>query len=129
MLPGRPEGRRRCHLIDRMGFQKVQPLGKMGRGAQRVRADPGLNAGAAPAGIAAAGAVGVGVIRLGDAFLSLGTSRVLFLAGEKFVPNPAHAVHAFCHALPRPARLLAPDDRDAVGRQLRRLGREPHGRA
>lgn len=48
----------------------------------------------------AAGAVGVGVIRPGDAFLSLGTSGVLFLAGEKFLPNPAQAVHAFCHALP-----------------------------
>lgn len=48
----------------------------------------------------AAGAVGVGVIRPGDAFLSLGTSGVLFLSGEKFLPNPAEAVHAFCHALP-----------------------------
>lgn len=48
----------------------------------------------------AAGAVGVGVIRAGDAFLSLGTSGVLFLAGEKFLPNPDQAVHAFCHALP-----------------------------
>jgi xylulokinase len=48
----------------------------------------------------AAGAVGVGVIGTGDAFLSLGTSGVLFLSGEKFLPNPAEAVHAFCHALP-----------------------------
>lgn len=48
----------------------------------------------------AAGAVGVGVIRTGDAFLSLGTSGVLFLAGEKLLPNPDQAVHAFCHALP-----------------------------
>lgn len=48
----------------------------------------------------AAGAVGVGVVRPGDAFLSLGTSGVLFLSGDQFLPNPAHAVHAFCHALP-----------------------------
>ena len=48
----------------------------------------------------AAGAVGVGVIRSGDAFLSLGTSGVLFLSGDKFLPNPGQAVHAFCHALP-----------------------------
>lgn len=48
----------------------------------------------------AAGAVGVGVIKPGDAFLSLGTSGVLFLSGDKFLPNPAQAVHAFCHALP-----------------------------
>lgn len=47
----------------------------------------------------AAGAVGVGVIRPGDAFLSLGTSGVLFLSGERFLPNPGDAVHAFCHAL------------------------------
>ena len=48
----------------------------------------------------AAGAVGVGVIGPGDAFLSLGTSGVLFVAGATFLPNPGRAVHAFCHALP-----------------------------
>ncbi|WOI53479.1 xylulokinase [Parvularcula sp. LCG005] len=48
----------------------------------------------------AAGAVGVGVTAPGEAFLSLGTSGVLFLSGEAFMPNPAEAVHAFCHALP-----------------------------
>jgi len=48
----------------------------------------------------AAGAVGVGVIRDGDAFLSLGTSGVLFVAGQAFRPNTSKAVHAFCHALP-----------------------------
>jgi len=48
----------------------------------------------------AAGAVGVGVTEPGQAFLSLGTSGVLFLAGEAFLPNPERAVHAFCHALP-----------------------------
>lgn len=48
----------------------------------------------------AAGAVGVGVTSPGDAFLSLGTSGVLFVAGESFVPNPEKGVHAFCHALP-----------------------------
>ena len=48
----------------------------------------------------AAGAVGIGVIAPGEAFLSLGTSGVLFLVTPKFLPNPARAVHAFCHALP-----------------------------
>ena len=48
----------------------------------------------------AAGAVGAGVVAAGDAFLSLGTSGVLFVAGATFLPNPARAVHAFCHALP-----------------------------
>ncbi|MGH0033671.1 MAG: xylulokinase [Myxococcota bacterium] len=54
----------------------------------------------AGAGDNAAGAVGVGVVGSGRAFLSLGTSGVYFVAGDAFRPNPASAVHAFCHALP-----------------------------
>jgi len=37
----------------------------------------------------------------GDGFVSLGTSGVLFVVNDRFSPNPARAVHAFCHALPR----------------------------
>ena len=48
----------------------------------------------------AAGAVGTGVIAPGNAFLSLGTSGVIFAASDGFRPNPDQAVHAFCHALP-----------------------------
>jgi len=48
----------------------------------------------------AAGAIGVGVVRAGEAFLSLGTSGVLFLANDGYRPNPAGGVHTFCHALP-----------------------------
>ncbi|ARU15109.1 xylulokinase [Croceicoccus marinus] len=48
----------------------------------------------------AAGAVGVGVVSDGDALLSLGTSGVIFVATDEFRPNPARAVHAFCHCLP-----------------------------
>ena len=48
----------------------------------------------------AAGAAGVGVVSDGDAFLSLGTSGVIFVATADFRPNPARAVHAFCHCLP-----------------------------
>jgi xylulokinase len=48
----------------------------------------------------AAGAVGVGVIRSGQAFLSLGTSGVYFVASESYAPNPERAVHTFCHCLP-----------------------------
>ncbi len=54
----------------------------------------------AGAGDNAAGAVGVGVVADGDAFLSLGTSGVIFVANDAFRPNPARAVHAFCHCLP-----------------------------
>jgi xylulokinase len=49
----------------------------------------------------AAGAVGVGVVRPGEAFLSLGTSGVLFLANDGYRPNPAGGVHTFCHAVPK----------------------------
>lgn len=48
----------------------------------------------------AAGAVGVGVIQAGDAFLSLGTSGVLFAADTAYRPDAASGVHTFCHALP-----------------------------
>lgn len=55
---------------------------------------------AAGGGDNAAGAAGVGVVKDGDAFLSLGTSGVIFVATKDFRPNPARAVHAFCHCLP-----------------------------
>jgi xylulokinase len=52
------------------------------------------------AGDQAAGAIGAGIVSEGHALLSLGTSGVLFAAGERFAPNPSGGVHAFCHALP-----------------------------
>jgi len=48
----------------------------------------------------AASAVGLGVVAPGDAFLSLGTSGVLFVVTDRFRPNPDRAAHAFCHCLP-----------------------------
>lgn len=48
----------------------------------------------------AASAVGVGVVKSGDAFISLGTSGVLFAACDAYSPDAASAVHTFCHALP-----------------------------
>jgi len=48
----------------------------------------------------AAGAIGAGVTMPGQAFLSLGTSGVYFIASDRFSPNPDQAVHSFCHALP-----------------------------
>jgi xylulokinase len=52
------------------------------------------------AGDNAAGAVGLSAIRPGDAFVSLGTSGVLFATTDAFRPYPQAAVHAFCHAIP-----------------------------
>jgi xylulokinase len=48
----------------------------------------------------AASAISVGVIATGNAFLSLGTSGVYFVADEKYQPNPGATVHTFCHCLP-----------------------------
>lgn len=53
------------------------------------------------AGDNAAAACGVGTVAPGSAFVSLGTSGVLFVANERFRPNAESAVHAFCHALPQ----------------------------
>ena len=52
------------------------------------------------AGDNAAAAAGIGAIRPGEGFVSLGTSGVLFVSNETFRPNTAGAVHAFCHAIP-----------------------------
>lgn len=48
----------------------------------------------------AAGAVGAGVVREGEALLSLGTSGVLFLSCNGYRPDPDSGVHTFCHAIP-----------------------------
>ena len=52
------------------------------------------------AGDNAAGAAGIGTVAPGRAFLSLGTSGVLFAANRAYAPNPERAVHAFCHCFP-----------------------------
>ncbi|WP_028229367.1 xylulokinase [Paraburkholderia ferrariae] len=55
----------------------------------------------------AAGAVGVGIVRPGDAMLSLGTSGVYFAVSDGFRANPDSAVHSFCHALPHTWHLMS----------------------
>jgi xylulokinase len=52
------------------------------------------------AGDNAASACGLGAVSDGAAFVSLGTSGVLFAANRAYSPNAASAVHTFCHALP-----------------------------
>jgi xylulokinase len=72
-----------------------------------LRRDVAVNCGLQPgivvaggAGDAAAGALGLGAIEDGTAFLSLGTSGQFFVATEDFRPAPATLVHAFSHAVP-----------------------------
>jgi xylulokinase len=66
--------------------------------AAQLQLSPVVVAGGA--GDNAASAVGMGVIEPGQSFLSLGTSGVLFVATDRFRPNPDKAAHAFCHCLP-----------------------------
>uniref|UniRef100_A0A7E4VGJ6 glycerol kinase n=1 Tax=Panagrellus redivivus TaxID=6233 RepID=A0A7E4VGJ6_PANRE len=55
----------------------------------------------------AAGAVGVGLHKTGQAMLSLGTSGVYFAVSGGFLSNPKQAVHSFCHALPGKWHLMS----------------------
>jgi xylulokinase len=72
-----------------------------GRVTTQVAEELGINRVpvAGGAGDNAASAVGMGIITPGQAFLSLGTSGVLFAVTDRFRPNPERAAHAFCHAL------------------------------
>jgi xylulokinase len=47
-----------------------------------------------------AGGVGAGVTRAGDAFISLGTSGVYFVANDRFVPARGQGMHTHRHAIP-----------------------------
>ena len=75
-------GKLRAAIVDRWGFS----------GDCVVAGGGGDNA---------ASAIGVGVTEAGEAFVSLGTSGVLFAACDAYAPAPETAVHSFCHALPR----------------------------
>lgn len=48
----------------------------------------------------AAAACGIGCMREGTGFVSLGTSGVLLAARDAYAPAPETAVHTFCHAVP-----------------------------
>ena len=76
-----PGGTLRAELGDRWGMQRNVVV-------------------AGGAGDNAASACGMGTVRPGTAFVSLGTSGVLFAANGSYLPNPESAVHTFCHALP-----------------------------
>lgn len=63
----------------------------------------GFNAGVVVAGGAgdnAASACGMGAVADNNAFVSIGTSGVVFASNNSFRPNPASAIHTFCHAVP-----------------------------
>jgi len=76
-----PAGTLRAEWVRRWGFERAPVV-------------------AGGAGDNAAGAVGVGAVEPGDAFVSLGTSGVLWATTAGFAPAADLGVHAFCHALP-----------------------------
>ncbi len=51
-------------------------------------------------GDAAVGAVGLGAIAPGEAFISLGTATQLIVATDRYLRAPDQLVHSFAHALP-----------------------------
>lgn len=76
-----------------------QVSGRLTAGAARLLGLPRVPV-AGGGGDNAAGAIGAGVVEPGDAFLSLGTSGVVFAVSDGFRPGPSRGLHAFCHALP-----------------------------
>ena len=91
-----------CHL-DRSYMPRLVEGGAVsGQLRPELAAELGLPvvAVAGGAGDNAAAAIGVGVVKDGAAFLSLGTSGVLFAATSGYRPAPQTAVHSFCHAVP-----------------------------
>jgi xylulokinase len=96
-------------LLDKTGLDR-QAMPRLVEGSERsatlrpeLASRFGLSANAIIAGGAgdnAAAGIGLGVVGSGQAFVSLGTSGVLFAANDGYHPDPATAVHTFCHALP-----------------------------
>ncbi|MBP9952768.1 MAG: xylulokinase [Cypionkella sp.] len=92
-----------CHLTRAQMPKLIEGSSASGTLRPELAARLGLPPGVIVAGGGgdnAAAGVGVGVVRAGEAFVSLGTSGVLFAANNGYQPDPATAVHTFCHALP-----------------------------
>ncbi|MDK1386149.1 xylulokinase [Sinorhizobium sp. 8-89] len=91
------------HLEERQMPDLVEGTDSAGTLRPELASRWGMGAGVVVAGGAgdnAASACGMGTVGEGQAFVSLGTSGVLFAANASYLPNPGSAVHAFCHALP-----------------------------
>ncbi|ASY57680.1 xylulokinase [Sinorhizobium sp. CCBAU 05631] len=91
------------HLEERQMPDLVEGTDSAGTLRPELAARWGMGPGiviAGGAGDNAASACGMGTVGEGQAFVSLGTSGVLFAANASYLPNPESAVHAFCHALP-----------------------------
>lgn len=92
-----------CDLDERHMPRIVEGTAISGELTREAAALLGLRSGipvAGGGGDNACGAVGIGVVRPGGAFLSLGTSGVIFVADAVVRPDPQRGVHAFCHCIP-----------------------------
>ena len=78
-----------------------QAAGRLARGVADELGLPRAAIVAAGGGDAAVGAIGIGAIRPGDAFISLGTATQLIVASDRYRAAPEKLVHSFAHALPQ----------------------------
>jgi xylulokinase len=81
-------------------FEGSAPVGRIRPAAADALGLPHGVLLAAGGGDAAVGAVGLGAIAPGEAFISLGTATQLIVATDKYMSAPEKLVHAFAHALP-----------------------------
>ena len=81
-------------------FEGSAPVGKIRAAAAGEFGLPPDAIIAAGGGDAAVGAVGLGAIAPGQAFISLGTATQLILATDRYLSAPDRLVHSFAHALP-----------------------------
>ena len=95
---------RRERRRSRAGFRRWprarEPVGRLAPGVADELALPREVVVAAGGGDAAVGAIGLGAIRPGDAFISLGTATQLIVASDSYRAAPEKLVHSFAHALP-----------------------------
>jgi xylulokinase len=81
-------------------FEGTDATGKLTAAVAKAWGMPKRPIVAGGGGDNAASACGIGAVHSGDAFVSIGTSGVMFVSNDKYRPNAAKAVHAFCHAVP-----------------------------
>jgi xylulokinase len=81
-------------------FEGTNATGKLTAAVAKAWGMPKRPVVAGGGGDNAASACGIGAVHSGDAFVSIGTSGVMFVSNDKYRPNAAKAVHAFCHAVP-----------------------------
>ncbi len=81
-------------------FEGSAPTGRLTAAVAKAWGMPKRPVVAGGGGDNAAAACGIGAVHDNDAFVSIGTSGVLFVSNDTYRPNAGRAVHAFCHAVP-----------------------------